>query len=173
MWRVVNNDELYHHGRKGQQWGVTNGPPYPLGQTNKEYKKNQVANVWAKTKQFMYDRFSEYGKDHQAVRDKYIEQYKKKGYNETASQILAEQKYQESDRKFWSAAAAGIAIAGLGPLAVMGATKAITAAGGIEAVKKRIGQGLVSAMTKAMSSTQMKDITSTVAKTVAESRLVR
>ena len=23
-------DELYHHGIKGQKWGVRNGPPYPL-----------------------------------------------------------------------------------------------------------------------------------------------
>lgn len=23
-------NELYHHGVKGQKWGVTNGPPYPL-----------------------------------------------------------------------------------------------------------------------------------------------
>ncbi len=23
-------DELYHHGIKGQKWGVQNGPPYPL-----------------------------------------------------------------------------------------------------------------------------------------------
>lgn len=30
---------LCHHGRKGQEWGVTNGPPYPLDMTNKEYKK--------------------------------------------------------------------------------------------------------------------------------------
>lgn len=22
--------ELYHHGIKGQKWGVRNGPPYPL-----------------------------------------------------------------------------------------------------------------------------------------------
>ena len=22
--------ELYHHGIKGQKWGVQNGPPYPL-----------------------------------------------------------------------------------------------------------------------------------------------
>ena len=22
--------ELYHHGIKGQQWGVRNGPPYPI-----------------------------------------------------------------------------------------------------------------------------------------------
>lgn len=21
---------LYHHGVKGQQWGVLNGPPYPI-----------------------------------------------------------------------------------------------------------------------------------------------
>lgn len=29
-WIVVPEDELYHHGIKGQKWGVTNGPPYPL-----------------------------------------------------------------------------------------------------------------------------------------------
>lgn len=27
--RIVN-DELYHHGVKGQQWGVRHGPPYPI-----------------------------------------------------------------------------------------------------------------------------------------------
>ena len=27
MW----TDVLYHHGIKGQKWGVRNGPPYPLG----------------------------------------------------------------------------------------------------------------------------------------------
>ena len=26
----VYADELYHHGIKGQRWGVRNGPPYPL-----------------------------------------------------------------------------------------------------------------------------------------------
>lgn len=25
------SDELYHHGIKGQEWGVKHGPPYPLG----------------------------------------------------------------------------------------------------------------------------------------------
>ena len=25
------NAELYHHGIKGQKWGIRNGPPYPLG----------------------------------------------------------------------------------------------------------------------------------------------
>lgn len=31
------NNYLVHHGKKGQKWGVRNGPPYPLG-TNKSFK---------------------------------------------------------------------------------------------------------------------------------------
>lgn len=36
-------NELYHHGRKGQQWGVSNGPPYPLNRKGLSYyfKKNK------------------------------------------------------------------------------------------------------------------------------------
>lgn len=30
-WRFYQEYELYHHGIKGQKWGVSNGPPYPLG----------------------------------------------------------------------------------------------------------------------------------------------
>ena len=30
-----NADELYHHGVRGQAWGVQNGPPYPLGSAGK------------------------------------------------------------------------------------------------------------------------------------------
>lgn len=30
-------NELYHHGRKGQQWGVSNGPPYPLNRKGLSY----------------------------------------------------------------------------------------------------------------------------------------
>lgn len=26
----IKSDELYHHGVKGQRWGVRKGPPYPL-----------------------------------------------------------------------------------------------------------------------------------------------
>lgn len=26
----ITNDELYHHGVKGQKWGVRHGPPYPI-----------------------------------------------------------------------------------------------------------------------------------------------
>ena len=30
-WKLeLYRNELYHHGIKGQQWGVNNGPPYPL-----------------------------------------------------------------------------------------------------------------------------------------------
>ena len=29
------DDELYHHGVKGQKWGVRNGPPYPLDASQK------------------------------------------------------------------------------------------------------------------------------------------
>jgi len=30
MWQYHRYSELYHHGIKGQKWGVRNGPPYPL-----------------------------------------------------------------------------------------------------------------------------------------------
>ena len=34
--------ELCHHGVKGQAWGVTNGPPYPLnGEGKKDFKENK------------------------------------------------------------------------------------------------------------------------------------
>ena len=37
----LRNDELYHHGVKGQSWGVKNGPPYPLNATGKALVKQQ------------------------------------------------------------------------------------------------------------------------------------
>lgn len=30
MIQIYYSNELYHHGIKGQKWGVRNGPPYPL-----------------------------------------------------------------------------------------------------------------------------------------------
>lgn len=42
------NAELYHHGIKGQKWGVKNGPPYPLGSdvsTGSRLKKRMEENV--------------------------------------------------------------------------------------------------------------------------------
>lgn len=34
MNRQVFSIELYHHGVKGQKWGVRNGPPYPLDRSD-------------------------------------------------------------------------------------------------------------------------------------------
>ena len=36
------NNELYHHGIKGQKWGVKNGPPYPLVKAGRRSKKNSA-----------------------------------------------------------------------------------------------------------------------------------
>ena len=30
VWKWTNPDEIYHHGIKGQKWGVRRGPPYPI-----------------------------------------------------------------------------------------------------------------------------------------------
>lgn len=34
-YKVITTNELYHHGIKGQKWGVMNGPPYPLKASDK------------------------------------------------------------------------------------------------------------------------------------------
>lgn len=39
------NAELYHHGVKGQKWGVMNGPPYPLDSNVSTGKKLKSTNV--------------------------------------------------------------------------------------------------------------------------------
>lgn len=40
-YRPPYPNELYHHGIKGQTWGIRNGPPYPLNQDSKDsgYRK--------------------------------------------------------------------------------------------------------------------------------------
>ncbi len=35
-------DELYHHGVKGQKWGVKNGPPYPLDDSNQSLSEKKA-----------------------------------------------------------------------------------------------------------------------------------
>lgn len=37
---MVVENELYHHGIKGQKWGVRNGPPYPLQNGGKKKKSS-------------------------------------------------------------------------------------------------------------------------------------
>ena len=42
----IRPHELYHHGRKGQKWGVRNGPPYPLEQSVvKSHKPDKIKTV--------------------------------------------------------------------------------------------------------------------------------
>ena len=38
MWQCNYSDKIYHHGVKGQKWGVRNGPPYPLDEDTNGYK---------------------------------------------------------------------------------------------------------------------------------------
>jgi hypothetical protein len=47
-----NKYELYHHGIKGQKWGVRNGPPYPLEKTvlKKGTRLNSVSTYNDSTK---------------------------------------------------------------------------------------------------------------------------
>ena len=42
-WR----QELYHHGIKGQKWGVRNGPPYPLGASDHSASEKRAG--WRKS----------------------------------------------------------------------------------------------------------------------------
>ena len=45
----MNNNELCHHGIKGQKWGKRNGPPYPLdakGQLRNIKSLNDELNKW-------------------------------------------------------------------------------------------------------------------------------
>lgn len=42
------NDELYHHGVRGQKWGKRNGPPYPLNSKGKSNLRKQRMDSYGK-----------------------------------------------------------------------------------------------------------------------------
>lgn len=52
-YRPAYPNELYHHGIKNQQWGVTNGPPYPLDSA--EHRKVVRGEMKAAKKQAKAD----------------------------------------------------------------------------------------------------------------------
>ena len=65
MVRRLQEDELYHHGIKGQRWGVQNGPPYPLDQ-NHELKT--LRKITSK-KETMWETYnSKYRKKSKAIK---------------------------------------------------------------------------------------------------------
>ena len=49
MYRVIVNNSLYHHGILNQEWGVRNGPPYPL--KGGAYSVSEKAAIYKKRKQ--------------------------------------------------------------------------------------------------------------------------
>lgn len=54
--RRISNDELYHHGVKGQEWGVRNGPPYPLDAKGRALRKQQRLNKRLQNEQSQTDK---------------------------------------------------------------------------------------------------------------------
>lgn len=44
---ISYSDELYHHGIKGQKWGVKNGPPYPLDDSDHSASEKKAG--WRKS----------------------------------------------------------------------------------------------------------------------------
>lgn len=43
-YKVITTSELYHHGIKGQKWGVKNGPPYPLNASDKSASEKRLSS---------------------------------------------------------------------------------------------------------------------------------
>ena len=43
MWEFDGTGYLCHYGRKGQKWGVRNGPPYPIKELNPTIKSIKIA----------------------------------------------------------------------------------------------------------------------------------
>lgn len=41
-----NENVLYHHGIKGQKWGVKNGPPYPLNSSKTNNRSSSKAESY-------------------------------------------------------------------------------------------------------------------------------
>ncbi len=41
--------ELFHHGVKGQKWGVRHGPPYPIDRSKESVEKTEKSGIVKKT----------------------------------------------------------------------------------------------------------------------------
>ena len=97
------NAELYHHGIKGQKWGVQNGPPYPLNDnisTGKRLKETKVEDVKKVTDYLLKARDDEilYGKIQKELKEKIGDWYW--GEAKTEKLKKATEKYEKQS---WNA----------------------------------------------------------------------
>lgn len=68
---LVKEDELCHHGVKGQKWGVRNGPPYPLERNDKSnIVEDDEINTNKVTLNIGEKKFTHYALDSQKSPDK-------------------------------------------------------------------------------------------------------
>ena len=92
------NAELYHHGIKGQKWGVRNGPPYPLGSdvsTGSRLKKNlendisQASKITSrKESEYFWEYFkTDIYKELKAKQDKLFNESQKKKLNNLEDEL--------------------------------------------------------------------------------------
>lgn len=61
----LSNNELYHHGIKGQKWGVQNGPPYPLDQ---KHELKTIRKITSKRETMWETYNSKYRKKSKAIK---------------------------------------------------------------------------------------------------------
>ena len=87
---VVRADYIVHHGIKGQQWGVENGPPYPLDASdhsssekkagwrssldNKKQQKLEKKEKYAVAKQKAADATNKY-EESQSKSDRFLKNF--------------------------------------------------------------------------------------------------
>lgn len=88
----MHNNELYHHGVKGQKWGVENGPPYPLGSGMSERtarsRAKKDAKEYARAKMF-YGEGS--GNRRKLIKNIVAERSKDPTYKQAFEESLAKQ----------------------------------------------------------------------------------
>lgn len=75
LYKIMNklenigfDDELKHHGIKGQKWGVKNGPPYPIKYEKSVEKNDKHSKI--KTTKIAHEKFTEYALNFDKAPDK-------------------------------------------------------------------------------------------------------
>lgn len=99
------NAELYHHGIKGQKWGVRNGPPYPLGSGKESFKysKKKYENDISEAAQFILNKEKKYHDEYfeSDIYKKIIDQREKTLSEDTKKKIDKLLKDKDNAEKKW------------------------------------------------------------------------